>query len=315
MKKTSVFPVFAATRCAVVRFAVGRIAAVRLAAAPLAIAFALAAAIAPPARAQLIAAGPVTNGHHHLNVSDVAAHQRFWVDTLGGRAGTFGTGTAMAIFPNALVFFREQAPTAGSIGTLVDHFGFSVPDMDPVVSRLRAGGYRFVTQEGSPPGAEVVDDIRIVPGNGPVSRIIYVLGPDDIKVEVLEMRAQAEPIVSHHIHFFGDEAGAMREWYADTFGARMQPDGGTGFVVATLPGLSMNFTTTAAATAPTPGTVVDHIGFEIDGLQDFLAGLEADGMTLDVPYREIPAAGLAIAFITDPWGTYIELTEGLDNIE
>jgi len=27
---------------------------------------------------------------------------------------------------------------------------------------------------------------------------------------------------------------------------------------------------------------------------------------------EIEALGLAIAFFTDPWGTYIELTEGLD---
>jgi hypothetical protein len=28
----------------------------------------------------------------------------------------------------------------------------------------------------------------------------------------------------------------------------------------------------------------------------------------------VPAAGLSIAFITDPWGTYIELTEGLDKL-
>jgi hypothetical protein len=26
----------------------------------------------------------------------------------------------------------------------------------------------------------------------------------------------------------------------------------------------------------------------------------------------VPALDIAIAFITDPWGTYIELTEGLD---
>ena len=34
--------------------------------------------------------------------------------------------------------------------------------------------------------------------------------------------------------------------------------------------------------------------------------------TFDRPYQEIEALGLAIAFFTDPWGTYIELTEGLD---
>ena len=44
------------------------------------------------ARAQLYAEGPVTNGHYHFNVSDVDAHKRFWGDTLGGAAGTFGAG-------------------------------------------------------------------------------------------------------------------------------------------------------------------------------------------------------------------------------
>jgi hypothetical protein len=31
----------------------------------------------------------------------------------------------------------------------------------------------------------------------------------------------------------------------------------------------------------------------------------------DVPYRKIPRLGIAIAFLTDPTGGYIELTEGL----
>lgn len=267
-----------------------------------------------PASAQLHATGPVVNGHYHLNVSDVAAHRRFWIDTLGGKPGVFAGRTPIAMFPDALVFMREQAPTGGSIGTTVDHVGFSVPDLGKVVDRLVAAGYRMVTAEQSPPGSEVVDDIRIVPGNGPVTGVAYVIGPDDVKVEVLGMRAQSAPIASHHIHFFGDEAEEMRAWYVDVFGAAAQQGAGNGFVVATLPGLNMNYTDTAEATAATAGRVIDHIGFEIDDLEAFITGLEAKGITLDVPYREVPAAGIAIAFITDPWGTYIELTEGLDEL-
>lgn len=276
---------------------------------------AVAMSIAPTAvRAQLYATGPVVNGHHHLNASDVDAHQRFWVDTLGGKAGTFATGTPIVMFPNALIFMRDQAPTASSVGSTVDHVGFSVPNLRAVVDRLVAAGYQMATAEGSPPGSTIVDDIRTVPGNGPVSGIAYVMGPDDVKVEVLEMRAQQEPIVSHHIHLFGDEAEQMRAWYVDIFGAAAQQGAGAGFVVATLPGLNLNFTDTAAATAGTAGRVIDHIGFEVDDLKAFIAVLEAKGIALDVPYREIPAAGLAIAFVTDPWGTSIELTEGLDGI-
>jgi hypothetical protein len=31
-------------------------------------------------------------------------------------------------------------------------------------------------------------------------------------------------------------------------------------------------------------------------------------------YTKVDALNIAIAFITDPWGTYIELTEGLNKV-
>ena len=49
-------------------------------------------------------------------------------------------------------------------------------------------------------------------------------------------------------------------------------------------------------------------------LEEFCKKLEADGIKLAVPYRKVPALGIAIAFIIDPWGTYIEMTEGLDKV-
>lgn len=274
----------------------------------------LAGCVTAPAYSQLTSTGPVTNGHHHLNISDLAAHQRFWVDTLGGQPGMFANRTPIVMFPNALVFLREQPPTAGSIDSTVNHIAFSVPNLRATVDRLVDAGYEMVTAEQSPPGSEVVDGIRIVPGSGLVSGVSYVLGPDDVKVEVLEMRAQQLPIASHHIHFFGHQNEAMRAWYVETFGAAAQPGAANGFVVATLPGLSLNFSPTEQPMAGTAGRAIDHIGFEIDGLQAFVEKLEADGITFDVPYRELPEAGISLAFFTDPWGTYIELTEGLDDI-
>ena len=57
------------------------------------------------------------------------------------------------------------------------------------------------------------------------------------------------------------------------------------------------------------------IGFEVKSLQAFTKKLEADGIPLTVSYREVPALGVHIAFIKDPWGTNIELTEGLAKIK
>ena len=57
---------------------------------------------------------------------------------------------------------------------------------------------------------------------------------------------------------------------------------------------------------------MDHIGFEVRDLEAFTKKLEAAGVKFDVPYRKIPSLGISLAFLTDPWGTYIELTEGLE---
>jgi catechol 2,3-dioxygenase-like lactoylglutathione lyase family enzyme len=265
--------------------------------------------------AQLIATGPVTNGHHHFNATDVDEHLRFWVDTLGGEADTFGADLAIAKFPNALIFIRPgQAPTGGMIGSSLNHVAFSVNDLRATVDRVLAAGYEMITESEAPAGVNVVDDIGVIEGDGPVSGIAYVAGPEGIKVEVLEMRAQAEPIASHHIHFFGEDAEAMRAWYIDIFGAVERPGSVNGIIGADLPGLGLSFTGGASGMEGTAGRVLDHIGFEIDGLEAFTRELQAKGITLDVPYREVEALGLAIAFLTDPWGTYIELTEGLDEV-
>jgi hypothetical protein len=52
----------------------------------------------------------------------------------------------------------------------------------------------------------------------------------------------------------------------------------------------------------------------VKNLEAFTKKLESEGIKLAVAYRQVPALNIGIAFITDPWGTYIELTEGLDKI-
>ena len=66
--------------------------------------------------------------------------------------------------------------------------------------------------------------------------------------------------------------------------------------------------------AGTAGRAVDHVGFEVTDLEAFCRRLEAMGITLDRPCTKVAAVDIAIAFLTDPWGTCIELTEGLDRV-
>jgi catechol 2,3-dioxygenase-like lactoylglutathione lyase family enzyme len=271
---------------------------------------------ASKASAQLLAAkdGPIVYGHHHLNVTSVDAHKKFWVDALGGVLVKIGTNNTETVkFPNALLFMRAQKPSAGTKGSSLDHIAFSVRNLRQVADRIKAGGFRLVTVAEAPPNITVKDDIGVVEG-GPVSGIAYAMAPDDVKVELVEMKAQSAPVVSHHIHFFGAQKD-MQAWYMKTFGAKEVTSANpAAFVSAGLPGLVINFAPASAPVAGTQGRALDHIGFEVKNLEAFTKGLEAQGIKLAVPYRQVPALGVAIAFFTDPWGTYIELTEGLDRV-
>ena len=80
-----------------------------------------------------------------------------------------------------------------------------------------------------------------------------------------------------------------------------------------LPGVNFNFSGNAAAQAPTRGRMLDHIGLEISNLEAFCKQLEARGVKFVKPYAK-GSDGVATAVLTDPWGTSIELTEGLNRL-
>ena len=265
--------------------------------------------------AQLLVAkeGPIVYGHHHLNASNIEAQKKFFVNTLGGKAIKIGTNNAEVVeFPNVLIFFRQQAPTGGTRGTTVNHIGFSVPNLRQTVDKVKADGYRMITREEAT-GRDVKDDIAGPAAPGGAS-IAFALGPDDVKVELVESKAQTTPIALHHVHFFNPKNTEMQAWYVKVFGAKPGTGGGGAFLSGTLPGVALNFSPSTDAVVGTQGRSLDHIGFEVKNLAEFCKKLEAQGIKLERPYTKVEALGIAIAFIKDPWGSYIELTEGLDKV-
>ena len=121
------------------------------------------------------------------------------------------------------------------------------------------------------------------------------------------------PIALHHVHFFGQQNTEMQAWYVKIFGAKPRPRPAPSSA-ADLPGRRAELLAVADPVVGTQGRALDHIGFEVKNLEAFCKKLEADGIKLDRALPQVPALGIAIAFITDPWGTYIELTEGLDKV-
>lgn len=262
------------------------------------------------ASAQLTVEGPVVYGHHHFYVSSIDLQKQFWVNTLGGvDAGNLGpVPVAVIRFPNVQVLLSEQVPSGGTRGTSVNHVGFRVPDLRAMVARVREAGYPIVSREDLPPAVSVDEDgLGHIPNQN--TWVAFVMAPDGIKVELFEDKAMEGDIALHHVHFATPDVEAMQAWYARAFGA--SPGMRGSFQAADLPGVNLTFSPSDAPVKPTRHKALDHIGFEIRNLEEFCKELQAKGIELDGEYRYAEALDLGVAFVTDPWGTRIELTEGL----
>jgi catechol 2,3-dioxygenase-like lactoylglutathione lyase family enzyme len=235
----------------------------------------------------------VAMGHIHLLVSDVDAQKKLWVDALGAKIVKAGP-LELYEFPGVQVALRKGTPSGGNQGTVLDHLGFKVRDLDGTKAKLTAGGAKIMSES-------------------PKTRQMMVLFPDAIKIEFTEDKSLTQPVVHHHIHFASPQIDEQRAWYEKTFGAKLGTS--AGFKAADIPGVDLRWNPAKKALPGTKGCSVDHIGFEVTNLEAFCKNLEAQGVKFDMPFRAVPQLGLSIAFLTDPWGVYIELTEGLAKVK
>jgi catechol 2,3-dioxygenase-like lactoylglutathione lyase family enzyme len=257
-----------------------------------AIVVALGVFTAPPAFAQLAApnASGAAIGHIHINASDVDVQSRFWT-TVGGKIVQREKIT-MVQFPGIYVLLRKQDSTGGSVGSTINHFGFYVRDFEASVAKWKAAGLNW----------EPVKNPQV--GQG------FLTGPDSVRIEIYENKSISTPLQMHHIHLQVPDPLQAQKWYAENFGAI--PAKRAQFETANVPGTEITFSKVEAPQAPTKGRSVDHMGFEVKNIDAFVAKLQAAGIKTDAAVRNSAnTSGLRIAYVTDPWGTEIELTEGL----
>jgi catechol 2,3-dioxygenase-like lactoylglutathione lyase family enzyme len=248
-----------------------------------------------PARAQLASpnAAGVAMGHLHLRTKDVEASRKFWT-TLGGVPVQNG-GLQLILFPGVFVMLSAGEPSGGTAGSIVDRIGFRVKNLKESLQKWEAGAIK-------------VDSGQVI--NGPDGVIIELVADPSIDGAIRMDRIALRSVAPKD----------TQAWYLKTFGAvaakRQLPRAAPGAPIvevdaATVPGVALTFSKSDAAPVTTRGRALDHIGFEVKGLEAFCKKLESEGVKFDRAYRPIPNSSVAVAFFTDPWGTYIELTENL----
>ena len=190
--------------------------------------------------------------------------------------------------PGIFLVLGKGEPAEGSEGSSVDHFAFRAKDLPATKAKLAAAGVPIVRED---------------------PREIVAMFPDKVKVEFYAAPMLSVPLEHYHVHFFTTDPDALRAWYVTHFGAATTTQGNA--TITNVPGVDFSFRRTDKPQAATKGRSLDHIGFEVKGLEAFCKRLEAEGVPFDVPFRDVPRVGLKIAFVVDPAGTRIELTEGL----
>jgi catechol 2,3-dioxygenase-like lactoylglutathione lyase family enzyme len=250
----------------------------------------------------------VAAAHVHILVTDEAASTAFW-STVGGTPEHVGTMAGVK-FPGIYFLFQPSrgrgaraggsapAPAAAapapesSVGSVAEAIGLKVKDLRATLAGLAAVG--------------------IAPEPGATAKTASLMSPEKIRVLLVEDTTLPTTAASNEVLMKVPDPAAAAEWYAKWFGARIVRQGSD--TVADIPGLNLRFVQTAQPAAGTRGRAIDHLGFEVANLRAFDEKLQQGGVTINSPFRNISLGFLtALTFITDPWGTYIELNEGYVN--
>ena len=232
----------------------------------------------------------LTMGHWHIISKDVEANKKLFL-AMGGKLYMPG-GNPLVMFPGVYInlVLNAEKGDGGSEGSVINHVGFIVDNVQQRVAQWKAAG------------------VNVLPGLNGRQDQAFVVTPDGVRIEILEDKTQKVPIRHEHVHLAlpESEIPKAQAWYAKTFGGKMGTRNNA--PVVNIPGAQIRFARADTKQAPTRGRVLDHIGFDVKDHAAAVKKLEADGIKLDEPPRK-SAAGNTVTYITDPWGTRIEIVQ------
>ncbi|MGH9645669.1 MAG: VOC family protein [Bryobacteraceae bacterium] len=249
-----------------------------------------------PALAQLPApnAAGVSAGHDIMSVKDLDSANKFW-NALGAEPGQLGTLKLIKL-PGVLYLMRAYDTKGGTVlkggteGSSVEYVGYKVKNLKDTLAKMDAAGFKPM------PGATKIR--------------AFLLTPDAIKVRLVEDRSLATPVASDMIQMDVSNVKEAQAWYEKWFGAKLVKDGNE--TVADIPGHRILFVQAKGPVETTKGRAFDRIGLEVKNVEGVCKNLDGAGIKLDGKgFARAKGMDLAVCVITDPWGTYIEISEGL----
>jgi catechol 2,3-dioxygenase-like lactoylglutathione lyase family enzyme len=231
--------------------------------------------------------------HIHLAAPDSAEAAQWYIKHFGGKPtgfrGVVGPDVPIdrVYYGDIAVIFSKREPGAGSVGSGVDHIGFSLPNVAELVAAVVADG-------GSKLG-----DLREFQG----MTLGFVVDPWGTKIEIID-----DPGLRgvHHIHLSSADPEAALNWYANAFGGTRDK------FANTLPAVNYGNVWLLArksdeAIAPTQGRSLDHLGWKVPNLDAAATELRGKDVKFSLEPRDF--RGILISMVVGPDNVRIEVLQ------
>jgi lactoylglutathione lyase len=244
-------------------------------------------ACATPALAQTGMANMVD--HIHFAAPDQAKAVEWYRKHFGGQ--TTPEAPDRLMFGETRVIFQKNEKPLPSMGSVLDHIGFSVGDLDAAVRGLSADG------------AKVVEPAREVAG---LFKLAFVEDPWGTRLEIVQDSAK---LGLHHVHLRAPDPAATLAWYVDKVG------GTVGKLKGRIDGIDYGGVWLLAQrgeAVPSQGHAIDHIGFRPMNVDSVVTGLKAKSVKVTTEPRPLTlpsGVSMRLAFIEGPDGVRIELVQ------
>jgi catechol 2,3-dioxygenase-like lactoylglutathione lyase family enzyme len=234
--------------------------------------------------------------HIHLNEPAAEASQWWEKNIPGGRRITEAPNRIM--YGAVRLMFLSPRSRGGSDGSVIEHLGFSVPDLDATMRALAAID------------TKVIEPVRDTPG---LYKTALIESPWGTRIQLVQDR---ELLGLHHVQLRSRDAEGMYAWLLDKFGGeRTRIKGQVDSVkYSGIPGFTTVYIVAAAGpSVASQGRAIDHIGWRSIGtINDTKAMLEGKSVRLTtqpVPLNLPNGPSINYFYVAGPDGARIEIVE------
>jgi catechol 2,3-dioxygenase-like lactoylglutathione lyase family enzyme len=224
--------------------------------------------------------------HMHYGVPDPEKAVDWYLTRLGAQRGA---APDRVVFGRTIFAFAKTGNPLPSVGSVIDHVAFSVPDVEAKIKELQAAGVK------------VVAPARDVPG---LFKAGFIEDPWGGKIELVQ---DPTALGFHHIHLRVPDPDGSLKWYVDNFGGqRTKLKGRLDAVKYANPQVWLIIEKGDDA-VPSQGHVIDHLGWAVGNVDAKISNLASKGLKTVEPRA---VRNLRIAFVEGPGGVRIELVQG-----